>query len=129
MLPVNQPSVRNYNNVGTRNNGFQYRIMPLSFNLQQKGNSLIHKTDNGVYKIGDTISGKCLYDKKVHIGKVVNIIFDINTNKPLSFYIMDSKTRQLLPIKADTAKYIQKNVHESYNFDKLILKYQKSVKL
>lgn len=34
MQPVSQPSVRNYNNVGTRNNGFQYRIMPLAFNLQ-----------------------------------------------------------------------------------------------
>jgi hypothetical protein len=58
MQPINAPSVRNYNNVGTRNNGFQYRLMPLSFNLQQKGNTVNHNVSNRViYNIGDYITG------------------------------------------------------------------------
>ena len=123
MQPISQPSVRNYNNVGTRNNGFQYRIMPLSFNLQQKGNSSNScVVTRCIFNIGDNISGVCIYDKKKPTGRIVNIVFD-EQNDPLSLYIMDHKTRMILPIIADTAKIISKKLSENFNFDKSISKF------
>ena len=98
MQPIQQPSVRNYNNVGTRNNGFQYRIMPLSFNLQQRGNSTNRCiVTRCIFNIGDTVSGTCIY-------------------------IMDLSTRMVLPVKADTAKILSQKLVENYSFDKSISK-------
>lgn len=126
MQPISQPSVRNYNNVGTRNNGFQYRIMPLAFNLQQRGNGpdscVITRC---IFNIGDNISGICSYDKKKHVGKVVNIVFDTEDD-PLILYVMDNKNRMMLPIQADTAKILSKKVLESYSFDTAISRYTKN---
>ena len=120
MQPVSQPSVRNYNNVSTRNNGFQYRIMPLAFNLQQRGNgSTSCVVTRCIFNIGDSISGECVYDNKKYTGKIVNIVFD-EEDDPLSLYIMDSKTRMVLPIKADSAKILPKKLSENYSFDKAI---------
>lgn len=122
MQPIQQPSVRNYNNVGTRNNGFQYRIMPLSFNLQQRDNSTNRCiVTRCIFNIGDTVSGTCIYDNKIHTGKVVNIVFDMEDD-PLSLYIMDLSTRMVLPVKADTAKILSQKLVENYSFDKSISK-------
>ena len=130
MQPIYQPSVRNYNNVGTRNNGFQYRILPLSFNLQQKGNDKknMHIQKRDLYNIGDIVDGICLYDNKIHKGTILNIIYDEKTNNPISVYIMDKKTKQVLPLKYNSL-YIS-NKYELYNeklnFDKTIQKYLNS---
>ncbi len=130
MQPIYQPSVRNYNNVGTRNNGFQYRILPLSFNLQQKGNDIknMHIQNRDLYNIGDIVDGICLYDNKIHKGTILNIIYDEKTNNPISVYIMDKKTKQVLPLKYNSL-YIS-NKYELYNeklnFDKTIQKYLNS---
>lgn len=130
MQPIYQPSVRNYNNVGTRNNGFQYRILPLSFNLQQKGNDIknMHIQKRDLYNIGDIVDGICLYDNKTHKGTILNIIYDEKTNNPISVYIMDKKTKQILPLKYNSL-YIS-NKYELYNeklnFDKTIQKYLNS---
>ena len=127
MQPINAPSVRNYNNVGTRNNGFQYRIVPLSFNLQQKGNDKLYtKTEREIYHIGDIVEGQCIYDKKYHIGQIVSILYDEKTNKPIMVYILDKDKRFYLPLKINTLtlhkdKYI---LYEKYNFDKTISKYK-----
>ena len=130
MQPIYQPSVRNYNNVGTRNNGFQYRILPLSFNLQQKGDDKnnMHIQERDLYNIGDIVDGICLYDNKIHKGTILNIIYDEKTNNPISVYIMDKKTKQVLPLKYNSL-YIS-NKYELYNeklnFDKTIQKYLNS---
>lgn len=130
MQPIYQPSVRNYNNVGTRNNGFQYRILPLSFNLQQKGNDIknMHIQNRDLYNIGDIVDGICLYDNKIHKGIILNIIYDEKTNNPISVYIMDKKTKHVLPLKYNSL-YIS-NKYELYNeklnFDKTIQKYLNS---
>ena len=126
MQPINAPSVRNYNNVGTRNNGFQYRIVPLSFNLQQKGNDIhnLHTDKRNLYNIGDIVQGICIYDKKEHIGQILNIIYDEKTNKPIVVYIMDSETKFNLPLYYNSLFMSNKeNLYESFNFDKSIKKY------
>lgn len=106
MLPINAPSVRNYNNVGTRNNGFEYRLMPLSFNLQQKGNtkSNLNIKSRVKFNVSDYVSGICYYDKKEHSGEILNIIYDEKTNKPISVYILDDENKFVLPLKYSTLK-------------------------
>ena len=131
MQPINAPSVRNYNNIGTRNNGFQYKLMPLSFNLQQKGNSHISLyTDiRHEFNIGDIVQGLCLYDQKEHIGYITQIIYDEKTNNPISVYIIDYKTKFNLPLNYSTLEKVYKsNIYESFNFDKTINKINKSFK-
>lgn len=123
MQPINSPSVRNYNNTGTRNNGFIYRILPLSTNLQQKGNdyrkNVKHNTE---FKIGDLVSGTCLYDYKQHYGNIINILY-VKNNIPTAVYIMDYKTKQSLPLSYNSVKLKSKfSIHESYGFDKAINK-------
>ena len=130
MQPINAPSVRNYNNTGTRNNGFQYKLMPLSFNLQQKGNSKVYAStdERNKFNIGDIVTGLCLYDSKQHIGYITQIIYDEKTNKPLSVYIMDYETKFNLPLNYSTLeKEYKSNIYESFNFDKAI-KYCKKLK-
>ena len=130
MQPINAPSVRNYNNTGTRNNGFQYKLMPLSFNLQQKGNSksYISTDERNKFNIGDIVTGICLYDSKEHTGYITQIIYDEKTNKPLSVYIMDYETKFNLPLNYSTLEIEYKyNLYESFNFDKAI-KYCKKLK-
>lgn len=127
MQPIYQPSVRNYNNVGTRNNGFQYRLVPLSFNLQQKGNDIknMHIKNRDQYNIGDIVEGKCLYDNKIHFGNILQIIYDEKTNNPITVYILDKDTKQTLPLKYNTLYKVYKSelYNEKYNFDKTIQKY------
>ena len=108
MQPINAPSVRNYNNVGTRNNGFEYRLMPLSFNLQQKGNtkSLANVKHRVEYNNGDCVTGVCLYDKKLHTGYILNVLYDEQTNKPTTVYILDSENKFVLPL---SYKSLEKN--------------------
>ena len=125
MQPINAPSVRNYNNTGTRNNGFQYKLMPLSFNLQQKGNSNtnFYTDKRNKFSIGDIVTGICLYDYKEHTGYITQIIYDEKTNNPLSVYIMDYKTKFNLPLNYSTLeKEYKSNIYENLHFDKSIKK-------
>ena len=116
MQPINAPSVRNYNNVGTRNNGFEYKLMPLSFNLQQKGNDNTHNELNGRFKYnhGDLVSGMCVYDKKDHYGTIINILYDEKTNKPKIAYILDAESSLVLPLVYRT---LFKAKYEKINWD------------
>lgn len=117
MQPISLPSRRNYNNVGTYNNGFEYKLMPLSFNLQQKGNDSLHPDLNGrfSYNHGDLVAGTCVYDKKEHYGTIINILYNEKTNKPVIAYILDADSSLVLPLKYNTlcpAKY------EKIDFDR-----------
>ena len=131
MQPINAPSVRNYNNVGTRNNGFQYKLMPLSFNLQQKGNdkTFLTKDNRDKFIIGDRVSGLCLYDNKEHKGHITNIIYDEKTNKPISVYILDAETKFYIPLSYQSLSTEPNSViYEKLNFDKSIKKVLKTSK-
>lgn len=124
MQPYNQPSVRNYNNVGTKNNGFQYKIVPLSFNLQQR-TSGIKKDVNirCICKFGDIVKGKSIDDNKTYSGRVINITFDEKTNKPLIIYILDSKTRKTIGLMYKSIvqlKHNNENNSMKINIDKAI---------
>ena len=100
MIPINTPARRNYNNVGTYNNGFEYKIMPLSFNLQQKGNDNLPNELNNRFSFnyGDLVTGTCIYDQEEHQGTIINILYDEKTNKPRIAYILDSYSSMVLPI-------------------------------
>ena len=105
MQPINAPSVRNYNNIGTRNNGFEYRIMPLSFNLQQRGNSKIKYEKRVKFNVSDRVTGICYYDKKEHSGQILNIVYNEETNKPITAYILDNENKFVLPLKYSTLEH------------------------
>ena len=88
----------------------------------------MHIQNRDLYNIGDIVDGICLYDNKIHKGTILNIIYDEKTNNPISVYIMDKKTKQVLPLKYNSL-YIS-NKYELYNeklnFDKTIQKYLNS---
>lgn len=123
MNPINQPSSRNYNINGT--NGFLYKIMPLSFNLQQRGNDCKTKKYNKCkFNIGDNVRGTCLEDKKEHTGRITNILFSTNTEVPYLVYIIDNKTRQKLSLNYSSLEYNRSNIDESYGFDVAVKLYE-----
>ncbi len=99
---MNTPSIRNYNNVSTRNNGFIYRLVPLNTTLSQKGNDTLPYTNKDDFIIGDYVSGVCYYDKKIHTGMITNIIYSEKTDYPIIAYILDDEFRKLLPLKYST---------------------------
>lgn len=125
MNPINQPSQRNYNiNGSTRNNGFLYKIMPLSFNLQQRGNDIkIKKYNKCKFNIGDNVKGLCIDDQKYHSGRITNILFSSTTQVPYLVYIIDNKTRSKLTLNYNSLKY-NKKIDESYGFDVAIKLYE-----
>ena len=130
MQPINAPSVRNYNNVGTRNNGFLYKLMPLSFNLQQRGNDKhnLSLSNKDKFFIGDIVSGICLYDYKTHIGNITQIIYDEKTSNPISVYILDKDTKLNLPLNYSTLEKENKHIlYEKFNFD-IAIKNSKKLK-
>lgn len=126
MNPINQPSSRNYNiNGSTRNNGFLYKIMPLSFNLQQRGNDFkVKKYNKCKFNIGDNVRGLCLEDKKEHSGRITNILYSTNTEVPYLVYIIDNKTRQKLSLNFSSLEYNNSKIDESYGFDVSIKLYE-----
>lgn len=115
MIPINTPARRNYNNVGTHNNGFEYKIMPLSFNLQQKGNDNLENNlnDRFSYNFGDLVQGVCVYDKAEHKGTIINILYNEKTNKPKIAYILDAYSSQVLPLIYNT---LYKAYYENLEF-------------
>lgn len=116
MIPINTPARRNYNNVGTYNNGFEYRIMPLSFNLQQKGNDNLNNklNDRFTFNHGDLVQGTCIYDKREHMGTIINILYDEKTNKPRVAYILDTDSSQVLPLIYSS---LQNGQYNDFTFD------------
>lgn len=90
--------------------GFSYNILPLQFNLQQKGNT--KPNDKGVFKyyVGDFVTGICEYDDNQHNGIIKHLYYDPETAKVKLVYIQDMETQQIVPLKANTVKkYKQKN--------------------
>lgn len=87
-------------------NGFSYTILPLAFNLQQKGNTT--PNDKGVFKyyVGDYVEGECEYDNKDHQGIIKYLYNDPNTNKVKLVYVQDMKNQHIVPLKASTVKKI-----------------------
>lgn len=115
----NQPSQRNYNNIGTRNNGFQYKILPLSFNLQQKGNDINTKRFNKCsFNIGDYVYGYDINDD-IHYGNILRIKINIH-NKITRIYILDEDTRKQVSLIPDTVQIKRKRMTENFGFDKAV---------
>ena len=114
MNPINQPSQRNYNiNGSTRNNGFLYKIMPLSFNLQQRGNDVKTKKYNKCkFNIGDNVKGLCIDDQKYHTGRITNILFSSTTQVPYLVYVIDNKTRNKLTLNYNSLKYNEEQLNK-----------------
>lgn len=90
--------------------GFSYSILPLSFNLQQKGNSKLNT--KGIYKyyVGDFVSGICINDNKQHNGIIKYLHYKPGTTKVQYTYILDNKTSQIIPLKADSVKKIKNDI-------------------
>ena len=60
--------------------GFSYNILPLQFNLQQKGNT--KPNDKGVFKyyVGDYVTGICEYDDNQHNGIIKHLFVFVKQN-------------------------------------------------
>lgn len=108
------PSSRNYNGVGSYNNGFQYKIMPLSFNLQQKGNVKKHLDNKCDFCIGDYIYWTDNETEKYYTGIITNIVFD-GEDAPVYIYILDNKTRKMICVPYDEAIIAHKHIIEQIN--------------
>lgn len=87
--------------------GFSYNILPLKFNLQQKGNS--KPNDKGVFKhyVGDYVKGTCEYDDKEHKGIIRHLYYSPENGKVKLVYVQDMNTQQIVPLQADTVKSIK----------------------
>lgn len=80
----------------------EYRILPLSHNLEQKGNT--NKDTNIVYiSIGNKVSGKCVYDNKIHYGTITRLFVPEGSVLVSLVYILDENS-QIVPLYPETIK-------------------------
>lgn len=95
--------------------GFSYNIMPLSFNLQQKGNST--PNDKGVFKyyVGDHVQGICKYNDKQYKGIIKHILY--NNDKVTLVYIIDDKTSNILPLDANSIRHCTYKVQDKHQMN------------
>lgn len=106
---------------GFNNKGFSYQIMPLQFNLCQKGNDPVPKLKNKAFKhfVGDIVKGISPYDDKMHKGYVKYIYYKTGEKFPYYVYIQDMENQTIIPLDAKTVKkvvnhIIGQNIHIDY---------------
>ena len=119
LTPVNEsgypmsPSVPNYGGGNNFHWGFEYKICPLSFNLQQKGNDKkLDKLNREVFSkkiyVGNRVCGKSPKDGKFHTGKIVNFTFKNSSGRDLMFvWILDEKTMTRVYLEPDTIEVLK----------------------
>lgn len=119
LVPVNEsgypmsPSVPNYGSGNNFHWGFEYKICPLSFNLQQKGNDKqLAKLNREVFSkkiyVGNRVCGKSPKDGKKHIGKIVNFTFRNSSGRDLMFvWILDEKTMTRVYLDPETIEVLK----------------------
>jgi len=96
-----------YNNITYNTPGFSYSIMPLQFNLCQRGNDNAPKMNNKAYKhfVGELVRGISPYDEKEHKGVIVELYYTVEDNeKPSYCYITDMEDSQRILLYADTVR-------------------------
>ena len=84
----------------------EYRVFPLLHNLEQKGNSTDFNIKAFDIKVGDVVSGICLYDSKTHTGPIQRFYRDAEKDPnagPKYVYILDQDSR-LVPLNPKTLK-------------------------
>lgn len=79
---------------------FEYSVLPLQHNLDQKGGTDTMKSK--YFLVGDYIEGVSPYDDKIHQGKIQRILKDENGKNNL-VYILTDET-EIIPVKFDTIK-------------------------
>lgn len=87
---------------------FQYSILPLSFDLQQKGNSTKLDLEEFPIIIGDFVTGTCFFDKKKHKGKILSFYREEGSTDIKHVNILDDDTREILPLDPDTVRKYEK---------------------
>jgi hypothetical protein len=129
MRPVNEngyPFNPNTVNHGTNyyNWGFEYKIMPLSFNLQQKGNDKEMAKYDKEFKeetlyIGNRVTGVSPKDDEEHTGKIVNFTFTDCTGRLIKYvWIFDEKTMKRIYLDPETVNIIvPDNIDKNIRFN------------
>ena len=80
----------------------EYRILPLSFNLQQKGNSSKEDFRDWPINIGQYVYGKCVYDKKEHHGRILNFYYEEGKNDLIKYIFILDQNREIVPLMPET---------------------------
>lgn len=100
----------------TENSGLEYKIMPLSFSLSQKGNDNRPLYKNTKFSIGEEVKGFCPIDGNTYIGRIIQyyynregianyvVILDALTKRKVT---LDSKSLQ--PLSLSYKHMLQKN--------------------
>lgn len=81
----------------------EYRILPLNHSLEQKGNSSKTQLHEFPIRVGDSVYGKCLYDGKIHSGKISRFYYEEGSTKIKYVYIIDQNA-ELVPLYPLTIK-------------------------
>lgn len=79
---------------------FEYKVMPLLHNLDQKSGS--DKMKDPYFLVGDLVEGKCKYNDKTYKGRIQRILKDENGQNSI-IYILTSDSL-ILPLKFNTIK-------------------------
>lgn len=98
-----------FNSNGFNNSGFSYAIMPLQFNLCQRGNDGQPTAKNKAFKhfVGDTVTGLSPYDNKKHKGIIKYLYYETGEETaPKLVYIHDFTENVILPITGDSVKRV-----------------------
>lgn len=88
----------------------EYKIIPLSFNLQQRGNST--KEDFGEFpiNIGQYVYGNCVYDDKEHHGRILSFYEEEGKNDEIKYvYILD-QNREIVPLYPESIYVKEKDI-------------------
>lgn len=85
---------------------FEYKILPLSSNLGQRGYKIFSKSELDTYEIrkGDYISGINPLDEKRHYGVIQRFFIPEGDTKFQWVFILDRDTSEIIPIYPDTIK-------------------------
>lgn len=81
----------------------EYRILPLTHSLEQKGNSTKTNLHEFPIRVGDAVYGKCLYDGKIHTGKISRFYYEEGSTLIKYVYIIDQNA-ELVPLYPSTVK-------------------------
>lgn len=83
---------------------FQYSVLPLQHNLDQRGGD--QRMKENYYLVGDIVEGISPYDDKKHKGRIQRIVKNEDGN-PSLIYVLTEES-ELLPLKFESIKRINK---------------------
>lgn len=94
---------------GYNTSGFSYSILPLQFNLGQKGNDMQPSIENKSFKffVGEMVKGFSPYDNKKHQGIIKYLYYTVEDQEtPKLVYVHDMDINNIIPLTPDSLKHI-----------------------